>query len=45
MCRNSSLGFPVLTKLGMEIPQKRRGTPDRMEGVGSVMGSWVGMQG
>lgn len=45
MCRNSSSGFPILTKLGMEIPEKQRGTLDRMEGVGSVMASWVGMQG
>lgn len=32
MCRNSSAGFLVLTNLGMKIPEKQRGTGDRMEG-------------
>jgi len=44
MCRNSSSGFSVLTKLGMRIPEKQKGRSVRMEGVGSVMRSWVGTQ-
>lgn len=36
MCRNSSLGFLVATKLGMKIPEKQRG--GKIERVRNVMG-------
>lgn len=44
MCRNSSSGSLVLTKLGMKIPGKQKGRGSRMEEVGSIVGSWVGAQ-
>lgn len=36
MCRNSSLGFLVVTKLGMKIPEKQRG--GKIERMRNVMG-------
>lgn len=44
MCRNSSSGSLVLTKLGMKIPGKQKGRDGRMEEVGSTVGSWAGAQ-
>lgn len=43
MCRNSSSGFLVLTKLGMKIPEKQRGRGDRMERNG-IMGWYTGIR-
>lgn len=38
------LRLPILTKLEIKIPEKQRGSGDRMAGVGSVMRLWVGTQ-